>query len=487
MDPLDPFFDLVKIQSSDPDKSGTGWLVRPGLVLTALHCVTHDESWRRADKVYAYLGRELTKKKIRAIDANIVWPKPLPEGGQPPDIALLELLGDDKTTSPRRELQFGDWPLNDTAAWTVGYPQAQEENNPRSLTPHVNLPGTCWTLAEEPPTIGFNSNVSVPPSKADAWKGLSGGPLVVGNFILGVMRRYPNGWDPARVLEAEPITTLLSQNQKLCDLLGARLPLPRARNIAPMPVPPEFRKLSQIIHFFDRTEIATTVKNTIRDARREGTSVEIIAYGREVDRCDDLVMRIDEEALKKASGLVSVTWPKDASDPVSAAKTICENTAYRMRLREPWPNKWDDIAADLKNHSVAPWFHIALPNKPTPLDLHLLDEWRRCWAGVRRAPGEAAGYVLTFEGVAADRDLLKQLKMPASGLASEFIELGPHSMEHVRKWPVDIRDLLSDQVLRSERDAELQFLARSLEPYIDSRGWISFSQKDLLWLLEGTI
>lgn len=492
MDPLDRFFDLVMIQSTNPNKSGTGWLVRPGLVLTALHCVADEEkAWRRADKVYAYLGRELTKKNVRAIAAKIVWSGSIPQGGvSPPDVALLEL--NEKTATPRRELQFGDWPEDHTIAWTVGYPQAQAQNNPLLQAAHVNLPGKSWMFSEDPPTIAFSSTVSVPADKAQAWKGLSGGPLVTGNLIVGVMRRFPDGWSATNLLEAEPMGTLLSRNRDLCDLLGVRLPLPKPRIIAPMPVPPEFRKLSEIIHFFDRKEIAEIVVNTIHDASVDGTSVEIVAHGREVDRCDDMVSRIDEEALRRlladrASGLISVTWPKDASDPVSAAKAICRSTGYRMSLRAPWPDKWDDIAAGLKNQPTAPWFHVALPSKPTPLDLHLLGEWRQCWAGVQRARGEAAGYILTFEGLAADRDLLKQLKTPATGLMSKFIELEPHSMANVRTWPADIRDLSRLQVLHGERTTELQNLARTLEPYVENRGWINFSQKDLLSLLEGLI
>lgn len=435
-------------------------------------------------------GARLSKDQTRPIAAEVVWPPPVPQGTVPPDIAVLLLK--DEAARPQREMQFADWPEDDTVAWTVGFPRAQAKNQPHERVAHVNLPGKCWTFSEKPPTIAFNSTLSVPANDAAAWKGLSGGPLVAGNLILGVMRRYPDGWDPASVLEAEPIGALLSQDQHLCNLLGATPPLPKARNIIITDIPPEFRKLSQIIHFFDRTTIAGSVIDTIVDATANGTSVEIIAYGQEQDRCGDLVMRIHEEALPRlfqdrTSGLLAVSWPQDSNDPVSAVKTMCRNTARNMLLSPPWPEKWEEIAAQLKGHSVAPWFHVSLPAKPTPLDFHLITEWRQCWAGVQRARGEAAGYVLTFEGRPADGNLLEQLKKPATGLLSKSVYLGPHSLEHVKAWPDDIRNLILLKVLQSDRPVELQSLARSLEPHVTSRGWINFTQKDLLWLLEGQI
>ncbi|MFK4500520.1 hypothetical protein ABIF86_004811 [Bradyrhizobium japonicum] len=490
MDPKDRFLDLVQIQSTTPDKSGTGWLVRPGLVLTALHCVADEKTWQRANAIDAYLWRELNEGKERPIAANVEWSLPVSTGRQPIDIALLSLA---EAAMPHRPLQFADWPQDNLTAWTMGFPRAQAQNQGEDGLGEVNLSGTCSTLSRSPPAISFKSTIRMRTDNVDAWKGLSGGPLVVGEMIVGVMRRFPKGWDGTDQLEAEPLGEVLRQNKRLCELLGVGLPLRQARAATAAILPDEFRRLSEIIHFFDRTAVVGNVLDIIGKAVADGTSVEIIAVGEEQDRCDDLATRIHEEALAslledRTSGLLKVSWPESASDPVSAAETICLNAGRTIGLYPPWPRKWDDVAAKLQKHAVAPWFHISLPPQPTALDLHLVAEWRKCWAGIRRAGGEAAGYVLTFDGPPPNGILLESaLRTIPSGLRSLLVRLGPHSLRDVRDWPSSIRTLSLQKVLRRERAVELETLARSLEPHVVSRGWNTFSQNDLHWLLQGQV
>lgn len=495
MDPQDRFLDLVQVQSTTPNQSGTGWLVRPGLVLTALHCVADEKTWQRANKVDVFLWRELNRGEERPIPATVVWPPDVPRGRPPPDIAVLSLNGPLNAPKdlPNDKLQFADWPQDNLVAWTMGFPRAQGIVQPLGGPGEVNLPGTCWTWARSAPTIGFKSTVGLPSDKKDLWKGLSGGPLVASGMIVGVMRRYPEKWDGADLLEAEPLGELLKAEESLRTLLGTELPLPKARASSPTILPAEFRKLSEIIHFFDRTKVAGSVLDTIATAIADGTSVEIIALGREEDRCDDLASRIQEEALARlledrTSGLLKVLWPENPDDPTSAVKMICHNAGRSICLRPPWPNEWNDIAAKLQAHAVAPWFHISLPLQPTSLDLDLLAEWRRCWAGVRRTGGESAGYVLTFDGPPTNTKLLENtLRAIPAGLRSLLVHLGPHSMPDVLNWPGDIRTLSLQRVLPRERAAELETLARNLAPHVKSRGWDRFSQNDLHWLLQGQV
>jgi hypothetical protein len=492
MGPRDTFFDLVQVQSSFPNKNdefGSGRIVRPGLVLTALHCVADENTWEPASKVEVYLWRDLNEKIERAKSATIVWPRQLPPVGKPPDIAVLKL--DDPNTGLDTPLSYAVCPMDELIAWTAGFPGARKASALVGGRGEASLPGTCATLAVSDPTIVFKSTIALGEGNTEKWKGLSGGPLVVGQHIVGVMRAMPEEWSKTDQLEAEPLGQLLRGDPHLRQLLGVDLPLPVAQNSVAAALPPEFRKLTEIIHFFNRNRVMEEVLDAIGIAAGDGCSVEIVAFGRDVDRCDDLATRVDEQALTnvlehKTSGLRRISWPDSQLDPPAAVAVLCRAAARGILLRPPWASTWDEIVDLMQKWEIAPWFHLTLPAEPTALDLHLVAEWRRCWAGIRRKPGEPAGYIFTFDGTAENAAGLETVFGPRlNGLRPITLRLGSHSIDDVSRWPSDIHTLSLQKVLRSDRPKELQILARSLEPHLVGRGWHSFSQRDLHWLLEG--
>jgi hypothetical protein len=71
---IEAFGDLVQVRAKGA--FGTGLLVGPGLVLTALHCVCDpNRDWAVRSRVGIYLLRELQKGEERHHNARIVWPR----------------------------------------------------------------------------------------------------------------------------------------------------------------------------------------------------------------------------------------------------------------------------------------------------------------------------------------------------------------------------------------------------------------------------
>lgn len=90
---------LALVRTGDPDGCGSGYLIGPHLVLTALHVVRPERQW--AERIEVQVGHPRYGAGPVDRHAKVCWPDP--QGQAPtadaPDIALLWLLGKPVNTS----------------------------------------------------------------------------------------------------------------------------------------------------------------------------------------------------------------------------------------------------------------------------------------------------------------------------------------------------------------------------------------------------
>jgi hypothetical protein len=89
------FLDLVQVRTEKP--FGSGLLVGPGLVLSALHCVADpDNGWSLYQTIAVNLWRDLfglegTSPNGRSYRATVIWRPLILTDAAPPDIVVLQL------------------------------------------------------------------------------------------------------------------------------------------------------------------------------------------------------------------------------------------------------------------------------------------------------------------------------------------------------------------------------------------------------------
>lgn len=171
------------------DKNGGqfcgGSLVAKRWVLTAAHCVTN----RSATRISVVMGRtNLNARNGEEIDVKriISHPKYIPDSGEVPDIALLELARDARAEPI--ELVHVRTSLDDpdTMATTIGWGRTSENGNSSKKLRQVSVP-IMSNAACNRAYINANRNFSAaleicagyPTGGRDACQGDSGGPLIV--------------------------------------------------------------------------------------------------------------------------------------------------------------------------------------------------------------------------------------------------------------------------------------------------------------------
>jgi hypothetical protein len=234
--------DLVQIRTEK--RFGSGLLVGPGLVLTALHCVADPENdWSRYGGIGVNLWRDLVGSqgklpKEHSYRATVVWHPDVDRAVVPPDIALLKLdvEQDEQLPHPMRNgpLFYAQLGLGDSKVVTTGFPELlKARHNAKTAIQKNPLPGdrgegafSGWAnlFQSSSPTISFTSRLITSQAGWEPWSGLSGGPLFRGNALVGVMRGGQPQFRVDRNLEAEPLAPLLRDRKfkRLAEMLGAQ-------------------------------------------------------------------------------------------------------------------------------------------------------------------------------------------------------------------------------------------------------------------------
>lgn len=248
---IEPFIDLVQIRAVGA--FGTGLLVGPGLVLTALHTVCDpNDGWKVRKDAGVYLWRELREGKELHRDVHIVWPDfdaPLMD---PVDIAVLQLVDPDQP-KPLAKQRFGELPSKATEGSARGFPRATAGSElPGNRIEH-DQPGTIHYTSVTRHALTFYPKNHHEMGRCESWAGLSGGPLIAGGLILGVMREVPDGWEGGAI-EAEPLAPPLRSSSDLRALLGVTLPLGNSTLGSPANIAVGFEAAAASNHIFGATK-----------------------------------------------------------------------------------------------------------------------------------------------------------------------------------------------------------------------------------------
>jgi WD40 repeat protein len=145
----------------------------------------------------------------------------------PPDIAVLRIVSSD-LPGPLAKHAFGELPQTPTVGSARGFPKFAPKSA-RGLPGgriEYDQPGRVTYTSETRRSLTIDATGHHELKGWERWRGLSGGPLFAGKYIVGVMREVPEGWNGENV-EAEPLGPLLQNDAdgSLRALLGVELPL----------------------------------------------------------------------------------------------------------------------------------------------------------------------------------------------------------------------------------------------------------------------
>ncbi len=206
---------VVEVHDKDSGRFGSGYLLAPGLVLTARHVVEGLAATRvrlleaDEDGLPGPVGQRQT--------AVVAW-----TGGPEVDLALLAPSPGAPPFRPRASPTVIAR-LGDRAAVRVdalGFPRAMVASHGDTL--HVEAVVSAWTGARGHSLILDAKTVR--PAEADGWKGMSGSAVFGGDRIVGVVEAVPAALADG-ALRATRVDLLFDDQQAAALLKAARVAL----------------------------------------------------------------------------------------------------------------------------------------------------------------------------------------------------------------------------------------------------------------------
>ncbi|WP_227243303.1 trypsin-like peptidase domain-containing protein [Paraburkholderia caribensis] len=226
-------------------KHGSGFLIGPGLVLTAWHVLRSDADADDAPfphqagvRILGEYQRAVGADRLKARPARIIWPRENQNAHH--DFALLQIVD-------------GVSEVDDTfVAWAdlsgakqievevIGFPDfgkftnaSIDPLNPRRERDTVAMPGFIHTgigVKQREYGVGTFGIVIqqelLPPGSHVNWEGISGAPVFVGSLLIGVVVRAEEGRSGIHRLLALPVARLFESARDVFHDTGITLPPP---------------------------------------------------------------------------------------------------------------------------------------------------------------------------------------------------------------------------------------------------------------------
>lgn len=225
---------------------GSGFLVGPGLILTAWHVLRPPEGAPLPSRVQVRILRDYADAapadRLQTRDADLLWPLAPPDDDN--DFALLRLCALRPAEAKEAAVQWSDLPDGDAlAVCIVGFPdfaifsridatagQPVRERDAAAVDGQVQA-GSGWKQRRvyDQGTFDVLMDAKVQPEGTHlAWQGISGAAVFAGPVLVGVVRLAVERGAGRQRLQALPVSRLLAKAGVQAALLAAGIaPPPR--------------------------------------------------------------------------------------------------------------------------------------------------------------------------------------------------------------------------------------------------------------------
>jgi len=249
-------------------QAGSGYLIGPGLILTAWHVL------RPADgaampasvdvRVLDHYRRATGADRLQTRCARLLWPQT--DAGPNHDFALLQIVSDDEDPS----YPFVDWSdmasAGDIDVEVIGFPDFGKFSNafldpaqPRLERDSVAASGRVQTGSRLKQREVYGSGAfevvleeeSLPKGSHVKWEGISGAPVFAGDVLIGVVVLAREERPEVHRLVGLPVARLFAVDEVRAALARVKIVLP-----APTPLSMETPRLGFASRLLDRFGVA---------------------------------------------------------------------------------------------------------------------------------------------------------------------------------------------------------------------------------------
>jgi len=337
---------VTEVYCSTTDSFGSGYLLGPGLVLTACHVI--DDTGNDLPNPIKIQVRPLLDAEPGGVwrEASLAWPR-TSDWRQwfTKDIALLQFTPDDQTkaVAQRPPLGWGGLPRDQpVTVRAIGFPKFRRRPDGTRDTQPVSgeIEEGAAKKAQEWALLYKGRQ----PREEDDWKGISGAALFAEGRLVGIISRkvpgesdFRPGMEDFKGVRLEPAL----QDEGFNALIGAEpVVSDPIRTMSDLPA---------LVCLVDRDPQETPFRNTLGRllALRPTRPLLCLITGKREHCADELINRF-------ALQTVPVLYKKP-KDPVEFRPIA-------------WPAYIDDPAAELRNLREMLWSHIAEPGELPPAD-----------------------------------------------------------------------------------------------------------------------
>jgi hypothetical protein len=347
------FADCVQISAPAPGGFGSGRVVGRNLVLTARHVVgALDQPIDKRAEIKVFPYPALRRGDATGIKAQLAWEPERRDDSTYPDIVLLELLmaaGD--AIEPTSRLDIARCPAEAATSYARGFPRLVPKDD-RGATgnrsteiaggrPATNLPGRCWMFQATPPSLLFQSDMTlgVPGEEAkktaERWSAASGSAVVVEGAIVGVIEKVSAQLMPNDQLIATPIADHADDRLRILLGCAAELPVAGAKLAVTTTAPrDDVRELAAYLYTLDRDDEIRAVELEVESG--SAGAIEILVRGHPDDLCVEFWKALWRRWLARGGDAGDpILWPGAGLKPALRGPSLVRETLRAIAAIAP--------------------------------------------------------------------------------------------------------------------------------------------------------